>query len=79
MKLGDDSGVYMCVVELIFRKLVCAGAHASSVSYIIIIYSATRLPGCIRDNYNNVDCRGGAITAFPVTVLGFELQHTGGP
>lgn len=64
----------MCVVELIFRKLACAGAHASSVSYIIIIYSATRL--CIRDNYGTVDCRGGARAAFPVTVLGFELQHT---
>lgn len=54
-------------------------ARASSVSYIIIIPPATRLLGCIGDNYSTIDCQGGAITAFPVTVLGLELHHAGDP
>lgn len=40
---------------------------------------AAGLQGCIRDNYSTIDCHGGAITAFPVTVSGFKLHHAGDP
>lgn len=66
--------VCMCSMAYFQEACVCAVLYPLSS-----FPPATRLLGCIRDNYSTIDCQGGAITAFPVTALGFELHHAGDP
>lgn len=73
------SGV--CCVGYYYETCACVSRIvypiSSSSSLSSSFASLTRLLGYIKDNYSSIDCHGGAGAVFPVTVVGFELQHTG--
>lgn len=67
---GRNSGV--CIVA--YFQEACVLVHVCRLYHISSSFPlATRLLGCIKDNYSTIDCHGGPITVFPVTVVRFRI------